>query len=58
MEILIGMHIVEAREYLYWNQQKELICMTGNPRRDFFQTNQVECFVDDQCRVRKVISPT
>lgn len=54
---IIGMHIVEAREHVYWNQgRKELVSLTGNPRRDF-RTNQIECLVDEKCRVKTVLTP-
>lgn len=55
---IIGMHIVEAREYVYWNQgRKELVSLTGNPHRGWNPVNQIECLVDERCRVKKVLKP-
>lgn len=55
---IIGMHIVEAREHVYWNQGgKELVSLTGNPNRDPHKRGQVECLIDERCRVKTVLTP-
>jgi len=59
MNRIIGMHIVEAREFLYWNQGKELVSITANPRRyNTTLRSTVECYIDSYCRVVEVLPTT